>query len=103
LIRREKPAAYFRANWTEDDDTFEARPGSLEFFLSERYCLYTESAGALYRCRIAHEPWPLRRAKLPSYETDLFKANDLPQQHEDPIAHAGGPVHVEVWPLEKIA
>ena len=102
LERREEPSAHFRASWTEDVSSFEAEPDSREFFLTERYCLYTEDGGRLYRCRIAHEPWPLRSANLLSYETDLFPANGIPVPAGDPIVHAGGPVDVEVWPLERV-
>ena len=77
-------------------------PGSLEFFLTERYCLYTESGGKLFRCRIHHEPWPLQRATLQDHETDLFQANGLPVPGGDPIVWQGGPVDVEVWPLEGV-
>ena len=43
-----------------------ALPGSLEFFLTERYCLDTEHKGKLYRARIHHQPWPLQTAELVS-------------------------------------
>jgi uncharacterized protein YqjF (DUF2071 family) len=102
LERREEPKAFFNARWVEDPESFQAEPGSLEFFLSERYCLYTQDGHKLLRCRIAHEPWPLRQAKLLSYKTDLFEANGLPVPGQPPITHAGGPVHVEVWPLESV-
>ena len=102
LERREEPRAFFNGSWQEHPESFEAMPGSLEFFLSERYCLYTEDDRKLYRCRIAHEPWPLRRAELLAHETDLFEANGLPKPEDRPITHAGGPVHVKVWPLERV-
>jgi uncharacterized protein YqjF (DUF2071 family) len=79
-----------------------ANPGTLEFFLTERYCLYTEHSGSIYRCRINHEPWPLRPAKIEHLETDLFAVNGLPESTEAPHVIAGGPVHVEVWPIEAV-
>ena len=37
--------------------------GSLEYFLTERYCLYAMNhAGVAYRLEIHHPPWPLERA-----------------------------------------
>jgi uncharacterized protein YqjF (DUF2071 family) len=39
-------------------------PGSLEYFLTERYCLYTvNSASRLRRLEIHHPPWPLQTAE----------------------------------------
>jgi uncharacterized protein YqjF (DUF2071 family) len=92
----------FTARWNVGNALPEALPGSLEFFLTERYCLYAEHKGGLYRARIHHRPWPLQAASLEHYETTLFAANSLPTPDEDPIVHGGGPVKVEVWPLEKV-
>ena len=38
------------------------RPGTLEHFLTERYCLYTADGGRLYRAELHHAPWRLRAA-----------------------------------------
>jgi uncharacterized protein YqjF (DUF2071 family) len=102
MERTEEPKATLQARWREEGDSFNAEPGSLEFFLVERYALYTRSSDQLYRCRIHHEPWPLRKAHLDYFETTLFEANGLPTPAGEPILQAGGPVHVEVWPLEEL-
>jgi uncharacterized protein len=36
-----------------------ATPGSLEFFLIERYLLFTEHKGRLFRAQVHHQPYPL--------------------------------------------
>ena len=42
---------------------FQAVPGSLEHWLTERYCLYAaDAAGRLLRAQIHHLPWPLQPA-----------------------------------------
>src|SRR5215203_5793017 len=56
--RRAAPAE-FKALWTVDERLPQCEPGSLEFFLIERYCLYSAREGRLYRVRILHKPWPL--------------------------------------------
>jgi uncharacterized protein YqjF (DUF2071 family) len=94
--------AQFAARWSIGPGLPESVPGSLEFFLTERYCLYAEHKGELYRARIHHKPWPLQSASLDHYETDLFQANGLPHPNEEPVVHGGGPVKVEVWPIEKV-
>jgi uncharacterized protein YqjF (DUF2071 family) len=45
-------------------ETFAARPGSIEHFLTERYCLYTaDERGRILRCEIHHSPWALQLAE----------------------------------------
>ena len=41
-----------------------AAPGTLEHFLTERYCLYTMTrSGEPRRLEIHHKPWPLQTAE----------------------------------------
>ena len=43
---------------------FEAVPGTLEYFLTERYCLYAQRrSGELLRGEIHHAPWRLQEAR----------------------------------------
>jgi uncharacterized protein YqjF (DUF2071 family) len=100
--RTTHPEAVFHARWSETGDDFKAAPGTLEFFLTERYMLFTEHKRTLFQCRIHHEAWPLREARLETLETSLLDANGLPEPADEPIVVAGGPVHVEVWPLKAV-
>ena len=60
-----------------------ARPGTLEHFLSERYCLYAlDGSGELRRAEVHHRPWSLRPA-----EVDV----DLNTMVPDGIELPGGP------------
>lgn len=103
LRRSAEVCARFKAHWTvEDEEPFHAIPGSMEFFLVERYCLFTKHNEQIYRCRINHEAWPLRYAKIDSFDTDLFAANGLPAPTGEPMLHSAGPVHVEIWPIESV-
>jgi hypothetical protein len=57
------PAARFRARYAPAGDVFHATPGSLEAWLTDRYCLYAKrTEGPLSRVEIDHAPWPLRAA-----------------------------------------
>ena len=66
--------AEFEAVWTVGGALGEARPGSLEFFLIERYCLYSARGGRLYRARIFHRPWPLHIARLSHYRSTMIES-----------------------------
>ncbi len=94
--------AEFNATWTIGADLPRAEPGSLEFFLTERYCLYTSDGDKLYRCRIHHKPWPLQEANLRKYKSSMIEADGLPTPGGEPLLRCGGPVNVEVWPFEEV-
>jgi uncharacterized protein len=94
--------AKFDATWAIGSDLPRAEPGSLDFFLIERYCLYASDEKSLYRCRIFHQPWPLQEANLTAYDSTLIEADGLPTPGGEPLLHCAGPVEVEVWPLEEV-
>jgi len=95
--------AGFNATWTIGEQMPEAQPGSLDFFLTERYCLYAADQSDLYRCRIFHQPWPLRRAGLRSYQSTMVEAQGLPTPVGDPLLHYVEALPVEIWPIEKVS
>jgi uncharacterized protein YqjF (DUF2071 family) len=53
-------------------------PDSLEYFLCERYQFYTERAGALWRARVHHAPYPLQRVTRSNVDGALLTAAGLP-------------------------
>jgi uncharacterized protein YqjF (DUF2071 family) len=55
--------AEFKGQYQPVGAVFTARPGSLEAWLTERYCLYTVNRhGQVFRGEIHHAPWPLQNA-----------------------------------------
>jgi uncharacterized protein YqjF (DUF2071 family) len=58
------PPADFHGSYGPRGQRFNARPGSLEHWLTERYCLYTtDDEQRVLRGEIHHEPWPLHSAE----------------------------------------
>jgi uncharacterized protein len=101
-ILTDKPA-HFRGQWELAEPLPAARPDSLEFFLIERYCLYTSSAGRIYRARIFHPAWPIRRASLLSLSSSMLESHGLSPEEEEPLIHAqAAPLHVLVWRLTTV-
>jgi uncharacterized protein YqjF (DUF2071 family) len=88
----------FSAAYRADGAVFNAEPGSLEQFLTERYCLYAEHEGALYRAEIHHGPWPLQPAKA---RVDLNTMPPLKVPQEDPLVHYSARQDVVIWPLSR--
>jgi uncharacterized protein YqjF (DUF2071 family) len=65
-LRREtgSPAADFVAEYQAVGPEFRAQPGTLDYWPTERYCLYAvDHAGRIYRGEIHHVPWPPQPAE----------------------------------------
>ncbi|HEV2704997.1 MAG TPA: DUF2071 domain-containing protein [Pyrinomonadaceae bacterium] len=96
------PPAEFRASYTYGEATGHAAPDSLDFFLTERYCLYSEHEGELYRLRIHHQKWPLRTATAVVHRSNLLEALGLPTPSGEPLLHYANAIEVDVWPLVRV-
>lgn len=101
LTRTDDPPANFAATWKIGESLPESHPSSIEFFLTERYCLYSEGSGQLYRARIAHQPWPLQTARLSSFNSSMIESHGLPTPEGDPLLHYCEELDVDIWSLEK--
>jgi uncharacterized protein len=99
--RKDDPPATFEASWKIGNTLPYSRPGSLEFFLTERYCLYSEDDGKLFRARIHHQPWPLQKAELISFDSTMIESHGLPTPTGDPLLHYCEELSVEIWSLEQ--
>ncbi|MFL6230626.1 MAG: YqjF family protein [Pyrinomonadaceae bacterium] len=96
------PAATFDATWKIGDALGESAPGSLEFFLTERYCFYTASHESVYQCRIHHAPWQLRAATISPFKSTMIESHDLPTPKGKPLLHYSEELTVDVWTLERM-
>jgi uncharacterized protein YqjF (DUF2071 family) len=96
------PSAEFDATWKIGDALGASEPGSLEFFLTERYCFYTVSGESVYRCRIHHAPWQLREATVSSLKSSMIESHLLPTPKGKPLPHYSEELTVDVWTLEKV-
>ncbi|MDT7603115.1 MAG: uncharacterized protein QOF61_1112 [Acidobacteriota bacterium] len=96
------PRAAFDATWQIGDALKESEPGSLEFFLTERGCLYTVSGESVYRCRIHHAPWQLRAAEVSSLKSTMIESHQLPKPKGKPLLHYSEELTVDVWTLERV-
>jgi uncharacterized protein len=88
----------FRATYGATGAVFHAETGTLEHFLTERYCLYAEHRGELFRADIHHRPWPLQPVKA---RIDLNTMSPLKAQSE-PLVHFSARQDVVIWPLERL-
>lgn len=91
------PAA-FDAEYEPAGPVARAAVGSLDAWLTERYCLYTANAGgALSRAEIHHEPWPLQPARAKIRVNTMATANRLSLPDRPPLLHFAQRLEVNVW------
>jgi len=102
LKRSDRPAAYFNGSWNIGETIPFSHPDSLEFFLTERYCLYAENDDELYRARIFHPPWPLQKATMNSYDSTMIEALGLKSRKGAPVLNYCEKVEVEIWPIHRV-
>lgn len=93
--------AEFRARYGPIGPARRARPGSIEFFLVERYCLYTTRAGNILRAVIHHLPWPLQPAEASIELNTVAAAGGLRLPSHPPLLHFAKELDVVVWWLER--
>lgn len=67
-------AAEFSGHYGPTGPAAEARPGTLEFFLVERYLLYSWNGRRLSTARVFHAPYPLQAAEAEVTETVIAAA-----------------------------
>lgn len=68
------PPAELKCRYRAISDPYLSTPGTLEHWLTERYCLYSFNQGKLLRGEIHHVQWPLQKA-----EAD-FEVNTMGEQ-----------------------
>lgn len=96
--RRRSGSAYCHLDVRVGPDLAAPKPGSLEYFLVERYRLYSFRWGRLYEGEVRHQPYPLRSAEITHIDESLVKAAGV---KEHPFSHvvASTGVDVDVFPL----
>jgi uncharacterized protein YqjF (DUF2071 family) len=88
----------FSGRYRPNGSVFHAEPDSLEWFLTERYCLYTRDRGELARAEIHHSLWPLQPAEA---EIELASISPL-ELDGGPLLHFSRRQDVVIWPLEPV-
>jgi uncharacterized protein len=98
--RASEPGRAFSGRYRPTGPVQPAEPGSLEWFLTERYCLYAvDDGGRLCRADIHHRQWPLQVAAA-EIELNTMPPVDLPEHA--PLCHFSRRQDVVIWPLERL-
>jgi uncharacterized protein YqjF (DUF2071 family) len=79
---------------------FEPQPGTLEYFLTERYCLHTvDPSGRVRTVDIHHPPWPLQQAEADISTNSMADAAGLSLPDIQPLLHFAKRQDMVCWPL----
>jgi uncharacterized protein YqjF (DUF2071 family) len=74
------PAAELNARYRPAGAVTHSKPGTLDHWLTERYCLYAvDGARRAFRAEIHHHPWPLQPAEVEIDRETMVEAAGLPR------------------------
>jgi uncharacterized protein YqjF (DUF2071 family) len=90
--------AEFDVQYSSAGRLFEPEGGTIDYFLTERYCLYTQDAAAnAYRVEIHHAPWQLQLADAELSANTMAEAAGLRLPSMAPLLHYARRQDVVTW------
>ena len=97
-------AAEFQIEYTPIGDPFSAKPGTLEHWLIERYCLFAVNHRGRVGCAdIAHAPWRLHRAEAVIARNTMTQPLGIRLPDQPPLLHFAHEVQAAAWKVRAIA
>ena len=94
---RGAPAARFEARYAPLGPPYRSVRGTLEHWLTERYCLYAAGRRGLLRGDIHHAPWPLQPARAGITVNTMAAAAGVALPAEPPLLHFARRLDVLCW------
>jgi hypothetical protein len=98
---RRGSAADFCGKYRPTKDVRLPEKGSIEHWLTERYCLYTTHRGQVYRGDIHHQPWPLQDAEAEIKTNTVAASAEISLPATAPLLHFAKRLEVLIWPLRR--
>ena len=97
-----KQRALFEARYRPTGPVQLAQPGSLEDWLTARYCLYTMRGSHLMRGEVQHAPWPLQPATAEIVRNTIAEPAGIRLPATPPLLNYSEQLEVVVWPLRAV-
>ena len=102
-LHKDAHPADLRALYRPAGRVYASKPGTLEHWLTERYCLYAaDNKGKLWRGEIHHCPWPLQKAEAIFELNTMTSPVGLRLPESAPLLHFARRIDVLVWPLAQL-
>jgi uncharacterized protein YqjF (DUF2071 family) len=97
-------AADFSGAYRPIGPPFEPTRGTLDYFLTERYCLYHQHhSGVPYRLEIHHPPWRLQHADAELTRNTMAEAAGLSLPAMRPVLHFANRQDMVAWVPSRIS
>jgi uncharacterized protein len=93
--------AEFRGRYWPTSDPRLREKSTLEYFLTERYCLYAARPSGVWRAHIHHVPWPLQDADAEIDHNTMAHAAGIQLPVGKPLLHFSRHLEVLIWPPER--
>jgi uncharacterized protein len=102
-IHKNAPAARFSVNYAPVGPVYRAAAGTLDAWLTERYCLYAaDRHQTVYRGEIDHQPWPLQKAEAQVQCNTLGEWLRIGMRNGPETLHFAKSLDVHAWTIERI-
>lgn len=99
-----RAGADFAASYAPTSAPYQAVPGSLEHWLTERYCLYAAAPdGTLWRNEVHHHQWPLQAATATISRNTILDFHGLTLHEPPALLHFSRRLDVVIWKGERAA
>lgn len=93
----------FQAAYRPAGDVYYSRPGTLEHWLTERYCFFAEDHSGQLACgEVHHSPWPLQPAKAIVKANTMLEPYQLSLQADQPLLHFSRRLETFEWPIARV-
>lgn len=100
---RGAPPAEFEAAYAPTGPVITAQPGTLDNWLTARYCLYTvDPRQRVLRGEIHHQPWPLQPAQATITVNTMAQAAGIILPEQVPLLHFAKKLEVLIWPFKVV-
>jgi uncharacterized protein len=101
---RRSGGPHLDADYRPASPPYESTPGTLEHWLTERYCLYAQSPdGRIWRNDVHHAPWPLQRAEAELSRNTYLTSHGLALEGPPATLHFARRLDVVVWNATSVA
>jgi uncharacterized protein len=92
------PGGEFRSRYGPTGGVYRSAAGTLEHWLTERYCLYSvDQQGRARRCEINHAQWPLQPAAVEIELNTVADAHGIALPNLPPLLHFAKRLDVLAW------
>ncbi|WNS76922.1 DUF2071 domain-containing protein [Bacillus sp. DTU_2020_1000418_1_SI_GHA_SEK_038] len=101
-VKQTNPQIICKGSYSPVKDIFFPIEGTLDHWLTERYCFFSSNKrDNLYCCEIHHDPWPLQQAEAIIKKNTLFTPFQIDISDIQPIFHFSKGVDSLIWNIKK--